>query len=85
LSLLPSTLRFLVMSSISITPLLHDYDKVKDVNIHTFKPKHEDSEEKETFRVEKSDSTTFEILFNTVLSFQKKSTRMSFTGKLMFS
>ena len=72
------------MSSISIASLLHDYE-VKDVKVHTFKLQHEDNEEKETFDVEKSDGITIEMLFNTVLSFQTMSTRMAFTGPLMYS
>ena len=56
------------MSRILIVSLLCDY-KIKDVKIHSFKLKHKDTEEKETFDIEKSDSTTFEILFLTVLSF----------------
>ena len=72
------------MSSISIVSLLRDYE-VKDVKVHTFKLKHEDNEEKETFDVEKSDGITIEMLFNTVLSFQTMSTRMTFTGPLMYS
>ena len=72
------------MSSISIASLLHDYE-VKDVKVHTFKLKYEDNEEKETFDVKKSDGITIEMLFNTVLSFQTMSTRMTFTGPLMYS
>jgi hypothetical protein len=72
------------MPSILIVTLLHDYE-VKDVKVHTFKLKHEDDEEKETFDVENSDSMTIEMLFNTVLSFQTMSTRMAFTGPLMYS
>ena len=56
------------MSSISIVSLLRDYE-VQDVKVHTFKLKHEDNKEIETFDVEKSDGITIEILFNTVLSF----------------
>ena len=72
------------MSSILIVSLLRDY-VVKDVKVHTFKLKHEDNEEKETFDVKKSDGITIEMLFNTVLSFQTMSTRMTFTGPLMYS
>ena len=72
------------MSSILIVSLLRDYE-VKDVKVHTFKLKHEDNEEKETFDVEKSDGMTIEMLFNTVLSLQTMSTRMAFTGPLMYS
>ena len=72
------------MSSTSIVSLLRDYE-VKDVKVHTFKLKHEDNEEKETFDVEKSDGMTIEMLFNTVLSLQTMSTRMAFTGLLMYS
>ena len=72
------------MSSLSIVSLLRDYE-VKDVKIHTFKLKHEDNEEKETFDIEKSDGTTVEMLFLTILSFQTMSTRMTFTGPLSYS
>ena len=72
------------MSSILIVTLLHDYE-VKDVKALTFKLRHEDNEEKESYDVEKSDSMTIEMLFNTVLSFQTMSTRMVFTGPLMYS
>ena len=72
------------MSSILIVSLLRDYE-VKDVKIHTFKLKHEDNEEKETFDIEKSDGTTVEMLFLTILSFQMMSTRMTFTGPLSYS
>ena len=72
------------MSSISIVSLLHDYE-VKDVKVHTFKLKHEDNKEIETFDVKKSDGIAIEMLFNTVLSFQTMSTRMVFTGPLMYS
>ena len=72
------------MSSLSIISLLREY-KVKDVKIHTFKLKHEDNEEKETFDIEKSDGTTVEMLFLTILSFQTMSTRMTFTGPLSYS
>ena len=72
------------MSGSCIIPLLHDYD-VKEVKSHTFKLKRDDNTEKETFDVEKSDGTTIEILFNTVLSFQTMSSRMDFTGATMYS
>jgi hypothetical protein len=72
------------MSSILIVPLICDYD-VKGVEIQTFKLKHEDNEQKETFEVEKPVSTAIEMLFTTVLSFQTKSSSMTFTGPLMFS
>ena len=52
------------------------------VKVHTFKLKHEDNEEKETFDVEKSDGITIKMLFNTVLSFQTMSTRMAFTSAI---
>ena len=65
-------------------PLLRDYN-VKEVKTHTFKLKHNDNTEKETFDVEKADGTTIEILFNTVLSFQTMSSRMDFTGTMMYS
>ena len=72
------------MSSNSIIHLLCDYD-VKEVKTHTFKLKHNDNTEKETFDMEKSDGTTIEVLFNTVLSFQTMSSRMNFTGTMMYS
>ena len=72
------------MSGSCIIPLLRDYD-VKEVKSHTFKLKRDDNTEKETFDVEKSDGTTIEILFNTVLSFQTMSSRMDFTGATMYS
>ena len=72
------------MSSILIVSLLCDY-KFKDVKIHTFKLRHEDNNKKETFDIEKSDGMTFEMLFLTVLSFQTMSTRMAFTGPLLYS
>ena len=72
------------MSGTCIIPLLRDYD-VKDVKFHTFKLKHKDNIEKEMFEVEKSDRTTIEILFNTVLSFTMMMKRMEFTGPMMFS
>ena len=72
------------MSGIGIITLIRDYD-VKDVKSHTFKLKHNDNVEKETFDVEKSDGTIVEVLFNTVLSFQTMSLRMNFTGTMMFS
>ena len=71
------------MSGIGIIPLIRDYD-VKDVKSHTFKLKHNDNVEKETFNVEKSDGNIVEVLFNTVLSFQTMSLRMNFTGTMMF-
>ena len=73
-----------IMSGICIISLLRDY-KVKEVKFHTFKLKHKDNVEKETFKVEKSDGTTIEILFNTVLSFNTMAKRMEFTGPMMFS
>ena len=63
------------MAGNSIIPLLHDYN-VKEVKTHTFKLKHDNNIEKETFDVEKADGTTIEVLFNTVLSFQTMSSRM---------
>ena len=72
------------MSGSCIIPLLHDYD-VKEVKSHTFKLKRDDITEKETFDVEKLDGTTIEILFNTVLSFQTMSSKMEFTGAMMYS
>ena len=72
------------MSGIGIITLIRDYD-VKDVKSHTFKLKYDENLEKETFNVEKSDGTIVEVLFNTVLSFQTMSSRMNFTGTMMFS
>ena len=72
------------MSGNSIIPLLRDYD-VKEVKTHTFKLKHDDNTEKETFDVEKSDRTTIEVFFNTVLSFQTMSSRMDLTGTMIYS
>ena len=71
------------MAGIGIITLIFDYD-VKDVKSHTFKLKHNDNVEKETFDVKKSDGTIVEVLFNTVLSFQTMSSRMNFTGTMMF-
>ena len=71
------------MSGIGINALLHDYD-VKEVKSHTFKLKHNNNVEKETFSVKKSDGTIIEVLFNTELSFQTMSLRMNFTGTTMF-
>ena len=72
------------MSGICFISLLHD-NEVKEVKFHTFKLKHKDNVKKETFEVEKSDGTTTEILFNTVLSFNTMAKRMEFTGLMMFS
>ena len=72
------------MSGNSIVPLLHDYN-VKEVKSHTFKLKHNDNTENKTFNVRKLDGTTIEVLFNTVLSFQTMSSRMNFTGTMMYS
>ena len=72
------------MSGICVIPLLCDYN-VKEIKLHTFKLKHDDNTEKETFDVKKSDGATIEILFNTVLSFQTMSSRMEFTGAIMYS
>ena len=71
------------MSGNSIIPLLRDYN-VKEVKTHTFKLKHGNNTEKETFDVKKSDGTTIEVLFNTVLSFQTMSSRMNFTGAMRY-
>ena len=68
----------------SIVPLLCDYN-VKEVKSHTFKLKHNDNTENKTFNVRKLDGTTIEVLFNTVLSFQTMSSRMNFTGTMMYS
>ena len=72
------------MAGICIISLLHDYE-VKEVKFHTFKLKHKDNVEKETFKVEKLDGTTIEILFTTVLLFNTISKRTEFTGLMMFS
>ena len=72
------------MSGSCIIPLLRDYD-VKEVKLHTLKLKRDDNTEKETFDVKKSDGTTIKILLNTVLSFQTMSSRMEFTGAMMYS
>ena len=72
------------MSSTLIVSLLC-YFEVKDVKILTFKLKHEDTEEKESYSIKKSDSTTFEMLLLTILSFQTMSTRIAFTGPLSYS
>ena len=53
------------MAGKSIIALLHDYN-VKEVKTHTFKLKHDDNTEKETFDVEKADGTTIEVVrYNT--------------------
>jgi hypothetical protein len=72
------------MSGSFVIPLQCDYN-VKEVKLHTFKLKRDDNTEKETFDVKKSDRTTIEILFNTVLLFHTMSSRMDFTGALMYS
>ena len=72
------------MVRVRVVPLLRDYN-VKEVKTHTLKLKHDDNTEKETFDVEKSDWTTIEVLFNTVLSFQMMSSRMNLTGTMMYS
>ena len=72
------------MSGSCIIPLIRDYD-VKEIKTHMFKLKCEDSLEKETFEVEKLDGTMLEILFNTALLFNTMSSRMNFTGAIMFS
>ena len=41
--------------------------------------------EKESFDIKKSGGTTNEILFNTVLLFHTISSRMEFTGLMMYS
>ena len=53
--------------------------------MNTFKLKHDNNTEKETFDIKKSDRTRTEILFNTVLSFQTMSSRMEFTSAMMYS
>ena len=72
------------MSGSCVIPLLRDYD-VKEVKLQTFKLKHDDNMEKESFNVEKSDGPTIEILLNTVLSFHVMSSRLEFTGLTMYS
>jgi hypothetical protein len=72
------------MSGSCVIPLLRDYD-VKEMKSQTFKLKRDDNTEKESFEVKKSDGTTIEILFNTVLSFHTMSSRMEFTGSMMYS
>jgi hypothetical protein len=67
-----------------VIPLLHDYD-VNEVKSQTFKLKRDDNTEKESYKVEKSDGTTIEILFNTVLLFHTMPSRMEFTGLMMNS
>jgi chemotaxis receptor (MCP) glutamine deamidase CheD len=63
------------MSGSCVIPLLHDYD-VKVAKLHTFKLKCDDNTEKETFDINKSDGTTIEILFNTVLLRQTMTSRI---------
>ena len=53
--------------------------------MHSFKLKGDDNTGKETFNVEISDRKTIETLFNTVLSFHTMSSRMEFTGSMMYS
>ena len=72
------------MTGSCVIPLLCDY-KVKEVKLHTFKLEHDYNIEKETFDVKKSDGAKIEILFNTVLSFQTMSSRMEFTGAMMYT
>ena len=72
------------MSGSCVIPLLRDYD-VKEVKSQTFKLKRDNNTEKESFDVEKSDGTTIETLFITVLSFHTMSLRMEFTGSMMYS
>ena len=72
------------MSGSCVIPLLRDYD-VKEVKSQTFKLKRNDNMEKETFNIEKSDRTTIKILFNTMLSFHTMSSRIEFTGSMMYS
>ena len=72
------------IAGICIISLLCDYE-VKEVKFHTFKLKHKDNIEKETFEVEKSDGKTIEVLFNTVLLFNTMAKRIKFTGMMMFS
>ena len=74
----------MTVSSIPIVPLLCYYE-VKDVKINTFKLNHEDNEEKLTFDVKESDTMTIQMLFYIDLSFHTMSTRIGFTGPLMFS
>jgi hypothetical protein len=72
------------MSGSCVIPLLRDFD-VKEMKSQTLKLRRDDSMEKETFDVKKSDRTTIEILFNTVLWFHTMSSRMEFTGSMMYS
>ena len=72
------------MTGCCVIPLLRDYD-VKEVKSQTFKLKRDNNTEKESFDVEKSDGTTIETLFITVLSFHTMSLRMEFTGSMMYS
>jgi hypothetical protein len=67
------------MSGSCAISLLCDYD-VKEVKSQTFKLKHDDNTGKESFKVEKSEGTPIEILFNTVLWFHTMSSRIKFTG-----
>ena len=53
------------MSSICIVPLQWDY-KIKGIKVHTFKPNHDSIDKKETYNVEKSDSTAIEMFLNTI-------------------
>jgi hypothetical protein len=73
----------LAISSILIISLLCD-NEIKDVKIHTFKLKHEYNEE-EDLMLKNHSVVTIEMKCNTALSPQTMSTRMAFTGPLMFS
>jgi hypothetical protein len=72
------------MSGSCVIPLPCDYN-VKEVKLTTFKLKHDDNTEKETFNDKKFDGTTIDSLFNTMLSFQTMYSRMEFTDPMMFS
>ena len=71
------------MSGSSVVPPLHDYN-VKVVKLQTFKLKQDYNMKKGSFNVQKSDETTIEILFITGLLFLTMSSRMEFTGPMMF-
>jgi hypothetical protein len=72
------------MSSICIGPVQQGY-KIKDIKVQMFKLKHDGTNEKETFDVEKSEGIIIEVMFNTILSFKTMSNEMELTGSLMFS
>ena len=72
------------MSGKCVIPLIRDYN-FKEVKSQTFKLKLDDNTKKESFSVKKSDRTTIKILLNTVLLFHTMSSRMEFTGSMMYS